>query len=166
MLVFHFLQSLFGSSVPFRTNLQPTWIYSLTRALCLVDETIAASSENNSSRVSSSQTLLQLQLRLSTDTQALQASLLSQQQNVEVGEAHKTLDDRRWTLFLQLGYERVVALNSRALQNLLGQDGMQMDNVPTWSQLRTSIVKSAAKSLQIFEELLIHDLLKYSHSFM
>lgn len=131
-----------------------------------MDQTVAARSESNSSRVLSSQTLLQIQWQLSTDTQALQTSLVSQQQNVEVDEAHKTLDDKRWTLFLQLGYERVVALNSRALQNLLGQDGMQMDNVPTWSQLRTSIVKSAAKSLQIFEELLTHDLLKYSHSFM
>jgi len=99
---------------------------------------------------------------LITDIQTLMPSL----SHKIGGEGQDKNDEKRWIMYLQLSCERTVSTNCRYLQRHLSQYRSSEPNLPTWSQLRNEIVRSAANTLHIYEELLTFDFLRYAPNFL
>ena len=83
-----------------------------------------------------------------------------------VGATEKVSDDHMWLAFLQLNRERIVALSHRYLHKVLLEVGSSGQNTPTLTQNREALVRSASRTMLLYDELLSLDLLKHSHSFM
>ncbi|EXJ69764.1 uncharacterized protein A1O5_06835 [Cladophialophora psammophila CBS 110553] len=74
--------------------------------------------------------------------------------------------DNMWLTFLHINYERIVALNCRYLHKILSETAITHADTPRLQDIRTSIVRSAARSINLYEDLLVVGTLRYSHGFM
>ncbi|OAG38538.1 hypothetical protein AYO21_07198 [Fonsecaea monophora] len=74
--------------------------------------------------------------------------------------------EEMWLTFLRINYERILALNARYLYKAILSATSSPPGVPSEEQARMLIVRSASRTLNMFEDLLAMGFLKYSHGFM
>lgn len=79
---------------------------------------------------------------------------------------NETFDNRIWLVTLELNRQRIIALNHRAIQKLSVETNKPGMRLPNLVHNREAIVRSAAKTVALFEDLLSADLLRYTHSFL
>ncbi|EXJ55283.1 hypothetical protein A1O7_08210 [Cladophialophora yegresii CBS 114405] len=70
-----------------------------------------------------------------------------------------------WPISAKLNRQRVVTLILRAIHRVMLEQNLEVTRDVTVQQIWEGIVRSAAKMMTLYEELLSSDLLKYGHSF-
>ncbi|OCT49372.1 hypothetical protein CLCR_04579 [Cladophialophora carrionii] len=70
-----------------------------------------------------------------------------------------------WPISAKLNRQRVVILILRAIHRVMLEQNLEVTHNVTVEQIWEGIVRSAAKMMALYEELLSSDLLKYGHSF-
>jgi hypothetical protein len=131
----------------------------------LVDKIIITNLDGRLGSHHAVEDLLKCRNNLATLRSELRGFLASQCQPISTKDQRMSKESR-WIKFLQLSCERTVSTNCRYLQRHLSQLESQNANLPTWSELRNEIVRSAAETLHIYEELIALDNLRYAPNFL
>jgi hypothetical protein len=71
-----------------------------------------------------------------------------------------------WPISAELNRQRVVILILRAIHRVMLEQNVEVTDKVTVQQIWEGIVRSAARMMALYEELLSSDLLKYGHSFL
>jgi hypothetical protein len=78
----------------------------------------------------------------------------------------KYAENEVWHSSIRVNHDRISALNGRYLCEALQQASVIPPNAPALTQVRISVVRSAANTINALEDLLVLGSLKFCHSFV
>ncbi|OAL38296.1 hypothetical protein AYO20_02355 [Fonsecaea nubica] len=103
---------------------------------------------------------------ISVKTRLEQMDLASERATRSYTTADALVEYSIWPISVELNRQRIMALTFRVMHKVLLEHDSGFSNSLTVQQVRDGIIKCAARTMALYEELLSSDVLKYSHSFL
>lgn len=103
---------------------------------------------------------------LSVKTRLERSTLASEHAIRLRGAAENASDQSIWPISAELNRQRIVVLNLREIHRLMLKQNLEVSDNITIQQMWDGIVRGAARTMTLYEELLSSDLLRFSHSFL